>query len=1454
MKNLISLILLNLLAFCTSAQVLRPFAPRYYNTSVRGNIVYVSNSIISTNGISASGTAEMPPGGSSRNNSGTGLYLDVVTDPTPTTLFGFGSQWKYFANGTRPANWETVGFNDASWSTGLGDFGYGDGPIYPEVTCVPSGYTPICAPVGNNKYWSYYFRKTIDLGSIKDNGDFVFNYKRDDGIVVYVNGTEVFRNNMPTGTVAYNTAASADITGAAEYAINTFTLKGSSPFVPGANVIAVEIHQRAVGISDADISFDMELRSIETYNSTTSDLAIPTTCNQVLFAGLYWGADLGSSGTNTSWIMPGFDSVLFKIPGASTYNVVRSQQTDQHSNTNSPGLGHTGYLCFADVTSLINTTNANGTYTVANVMGPLNLTNGCGGWTLVIAYSNPSLLPRNLTVFDGSVIINSGDPAVDLNFTGFLTPPAGPVSCEIGTVVYDGDRGSVDAFQFRQTGAPLFYNLANTTVPLNGLNDAWNSKISYKGSMVTTRNPAFNNTLGYDASIFELPNTGNVQLSNGQTGATVRLSSSGENYFTHVITTSISQYNPAFALSKSSVDVNGGSIIAGDSLEYIVNYRNVGNDASVQTTILDNIPLGTTYLPGSLRINGVSRTDAASDDEAEFDFTNNRVVLRVGTGATSSAGGNIPVNTSGEIRFRVLLPTSCSILACLGSTIRNTARMNYVGLTSSNTLYDSSGVDVAGCITLNSVNNFVLGPCSTFGDTILTNRCPSNAVTLSLRRYAGFRFYNAQPFNSASLFNPATAITSSGVYWAFFDNGVGCSDTVRIRVIINPCPDIDDDNDGIPDYVELNDPLALQNHDGDAFPNWNDATYPGYVDNNSDGFNDRFDPSADMDNDGILNFYDADFPGFVDSNADGVNDNMDKDRDGVPNHIDLDSDNDGIPDVVESYGVDANGDGIIDNYSTTDNDGFSQNVDASNSGVTGSGNGLGAPDLDGDGIPNYLDSDSDNDGIPDLVEALGADANHDALVDVFTDIDADGLTDPLDSDIGNDLVAENTALSLLRTGADGNGDGRADSYPFKNFDNDGRANPYDIDADGDGIIDLQEAGFADANYNGIIDGSFDSFGWSNTVKALPALVLPNTDGIGNPNWLDIDSDGDGIPDNIEGQSTYTYKLPAAADADGDGLDNAYDLAPFAASFGGPGILIHDLDVDAIPDYMDLDTDSDGMLDIIEGNDFNLNGLMDDNVTPTGVDADADGLDDHFDLIISTTNRKGTSALMGTNGALTGDATPGGRTTVQRTIAVVGGCPFERDWRCVSLVLPVRYLSLASTDDGHTVSLKWDIICDQPIDIFEIERSTDNIHFSKIAEQDADPIRINQLEHAAANDKFDMLDAAVIFYRIKVIAKDGQVAYSNIILVRKQTKGGEFNIFPNPANELVNIKYVAEKETEAVVTIFDALGKLVKSQKIRLYKGNNTVPVTGLGSCSNGVYQLRLNIDSEIHSSKLIIQR
>ncbi len=1395
----------------TLAQV-RPFTPRYINPSVRGNIVYVSNNSITTNGVT---TTEAPPSGSATNNGSFGVNLDI--DNTPITLLPWNSTWKFSDSGYAPGagTWVNPAYPDAGWVTAtaglptdlLRDIGYGDGDevipfIYAGCGVRPAVQLPGCG----TKYWTTYFRQQLNIPSIAAYSGFTINLHRDDGAVIYVNGTEVTRSNMPVGIIAYNTPASGAVDGASEDV--TITI-GTGSFVNGINTIAVEIHQ--FNQTSSDVSFRMELTgtpSNTTFNSTSSDLTL-NSCSDVLWAGLYWGSTLGNS-ADISWRTT-HTSILLKIPGAGTYATVTSGQTDLHDS--SAANNHSGYQSFANVTSLLNTGNPNGTYTVANLCTPVSTgkSNQAAGWTLVIVYSDPTTIPRNLVVFDGFEIV-SGGTQKDLPIAGFLTPVTGPVSCELGAVVYDGDRVSLDGFFFKQDSAAagVYTDLSNTGTSGNG--DTWNSTISYLGANVTTRNPAHANTLGYDADIIALPNPGNAVLGNSKTSARIRISSpasGGENFFLHLVTSSISVGNPSFNIVKSSTDLSGGLLQPGDSLRYTLIYQNRGTDTSANTILLDSLPYNVSYRAGSMLINGVAKTDISGDDQAEYDATGKRMVFRMGIGANSITGGQVYPNRRDTVSFIVVVTNVCSILAC-DNTVVNQARMDYTGKNSGQSLYDYSGAVVAFCFSSGPLVNTINGSCISRNDTTIVNQCPTLTAKLPSAAYPSYNFYSALPFVPANLFNPATIITVGGTYYAYITSASGsCRDTVRINVLIQPCPDIDDDDDGIPDYVESN--------GQDAF--------------------------GDSDTDGIPNFTDPSFPGFTDSNGDGVNDNFDTDKDGIPNQYDLDSDNDGIPDVVESGGVDANGDGRIDNFTDTDNDGLSQNVDANNTGQPGSGNGLNIPDLDLDGIPNYIDLDSDNDGIPDVRESTGTDSNNDGIIDAYSDSDADGFSDNVDGDVGNDGTAENSANTLLRTGADINNDGRTDSYPFKNLDGDSRANPYDLDSDNDGISDVREAGFTDADNNGFSDGTKGADGWDDVIDALVILTLRNTDGVGNPNYIDIDADDDGIPDNVEGLSTTGYQFPLYLDTDNDGLDNRYDGT---FGFGGNGITPNDQDGDMTPDYLDSDTDNDGLIDRVEGNDFNLNNIPDDNVTLTGLDTDVDGLDNRFDA--NNSSVKGTSAYMGTGGSNSGDPMPGSITMVQATIP--GG---ERDWRVTTFVLDASFLTITASRNADFIRVNWIVSCDKIIDHFDIERSTDGIHFIKIGEKagigticKTTPFYyLDNILAAVASDQY--------YYRIKAITTTSYTRNSQIVMV-KVKQSSSIVLSPNPARSYVSINLVVPGQTIADIFLLDVNGKVVLKQKESLKDGYNSITLNGLEALADGVYTVRISVSGAMYFEKLVIKK
>lgn len=624
--------------------------------------------------------------------------------------------------------------------------------------------------------------------------------------------------------------------------------------------------------------------------------------------------------------------------------------------------------------------------------------------------------------------------------------------------------------------------------------------------------------------------------------------------------------------------------------------------------------------------------------------------------------------------------------------------------------------------------------------------------------------------------------------------------------------DIDDDNDGITDVIEV-------------------------CGNGATGFNcvpSATDPAWDDDDDGIVNWKDGDYGPL---NLNGCVASLDSDGDGVPDFLDLDSDNDGIPDLVEAYGVDANGDGVIDNFTDNDGDGLSQNVDANNTGAAGSGDGLGFIDFDKDGVPNSLDLDSDDDGIPDIREAGGTDANNDGMTDTAWDTDGDGLVDPYDGDADNNNVIENPNGPLIKTSTDVNGDGRADSYPNKNIDRMGYPNPYDLDADGDGIVDAEEAGFpaAISVINGMVAGA-KANGWSNSVNTLVTLTLKNTDGRGNADYLDIDSDDDGISDNVEGQPTFSYVLPTDADADGDGLADVYDFSQNA--YGGFGITPYDHDYDGIPDYMDSDTDNDGAPDINEASKvLNIN---QGNIITT--DADGDGMLDQFDnlslptLVFGVLCKNVANSQMGAGGTWAGPTPSGSK--VQLVRSAPSG---DRDWRSVG-ILPLKLISFTGSINNRKVLLYWKAENEQDVEKYVIERSKDAVNFEQIGEESSNHSSSSNYNH---EDDLTGYNIRTVYYRLVQVERNGKKEYSKLVQFKFDDEFTKLSLYPNPFVDQVSLKLFVDAEQTGVVSIYDAAGKQVKQQLVSLTKGTNTLKIENLGKLLSGIYTLKIRLASSL---------
>ncbi|MBW1294494.1 DUF6923 family protein [Aquimarina litoralis] len=251
--------------------------------------------------------------------------------------------------------------------------------------------------------------------------------------------------------------------------------------------------------------------------------------------------------------------------------------------------------------------------------------------------------------------------------------------------------------------------------------------------------------------------------------------------------------------------------------------------------------------------------------------------------------------------------------------------------------------------------------------------------------------------------------------------------------------------------------------------------------------------------------------------------------------------------------------------------------------------GVSPIDADGDEVLDPFDKDTDGDGIPDLVEGGG--------IDPYGDDDGDGIFNYLDEDFGSTC---NGGVSVAF-----------------DIDRDGIPNVLDLDSDNDGIYDIVEAGLGsyDTNGDGLFNNEDTGFQDSDLDGIADIVDVDQTGVIFYPDDadgdliydpFDIDSDQDGIIDLIEGQDSQNFISLSGLDQDRDGIDDAFD-----PDQGGTPQGYQNTDNTDTPDFLDTDSNNDGILDTVDAYDTNNDGIA--NTLPANSDTDQDGLDDNFDI-------------------------------------------------------------------------------------------------------------------------------------------------------------------------------------------------------------------------------------------------
>jgi len=709
-------------AISTQAQVVRPYGAPLYSDNLHGGhtifgntitAIYSSGSgstgVVNTTAMNDFQTTNTGSYTNSRtsaytNNSSNIQFVDVDGGGSTTALLSYGGLWRYYSLNNYSAappnisslNWTEDSYNDASnWTNTANNsnaFGFGESNVN--------------SPAQTNRS-TYYLRRDINIVNPSQYSTITLTVKHDDGAIVYVNGIEAARMNMPEGNAPYGTNPS----NSREFDDGDYiTTIPVSYFANGNNQISVAVYNRSNG--NNDLYYDMKLEGNiinTTFNSSSADLVLPAGSNSIKFARLYWGGRIDGGTGGAANINLRTVKLRKGTSGAYTDVVAPISQIDKSLISGSDSA----YQSYVDVTGFVNT-NGTGTYTVANVMAATGSASAgnYAAWTIVVVYENAAVAYNSVRVYDGYLQVFNGGP-LSITLTGLTVPSAPLVSSDayMTALSWEGDANLAVT-----SGNPLGdYIKVNGTIASSGVNLAanfWNGTISKNGNFITTKNPDFKNQMSIDIDEMEV-GTG-YGIVPGATQVSIEFGSEADQYFPSIFAFTIRAKDPDIIMNKSVTDnlVPFGTVQVNETLTYTLSGANIGLANAYNCVVVDTIPSNVIYIPGSLQVVNAPgipsgfKTDLQDGDHA-FKAANagkDYVKFYIGTGATSTSGGILAAGETYTLRFKVITPSLPGQL----STVINSARITGQNIFGDPFADDGTATIALGAITPVKMTSFAV--------------------------------------------------------------------------------------------------------------------------------------------------------------------------------------------------------------------------------------------------------------------------------------------------------------------------------------------------------------------------------------------------------------------------------------------------------------------------------------------------------------------------------------------------------------------------------------------------------------------------------------------------------------------------------------------------------------------------------------------------------------------------
>jgi hypothetical protein len=189
--------------------------------------------------------------------------------------------------------------------------------------------------------------------------------------------------------------------------------------------------------------------------------------------------------------------------------------------------------------------------------------------------------------------------------------------------------------------------------------------------------------------------------------------------------------------------------------------------------------------------------------------------------------------------------------------------------------------------------------------------------------------------------------------------------------------------------------------------------------------------------------------------------------------------------------------------------------------------------------------------------------------------------------------------------------------------------------------------------------------------------------------------------------------------------------------------------------------------------------------------------------------------------------------------------------CQSIVLPVTILSFdAKYVAANNVKVSWSTTDEVNASYFVVERSSNGSDFTVVAQVNASE-SANPVHNYNINDQLYNVNSNVVYYRLRIVDKDGKYNYSKIIPVKLDQPENSISVYPNPVDNYAIVNLYADKPGNCVLRLIDEAGRQILVKSFTVIAGNNNLTVDQLGHMPKGIYVIQVMLNNNLYNQKIV---